>query len=218
VQAIRFFRAKNPTTGARFHTTSRGEAENVFRLGWINESDLAKVCVISKQPTIAAVAPINRLYNPNAGLHFYTTNSVEALNVALSGWRWERGVAVPGDNRAVPGRSEEAWIAYQNVGQTFAGQILKPVYRFYSMERGYHLYTSDPSEVELLKGERNFHSQSEYQSYRFHPGLQYPLAEREFSAVLNQTNQDMAKQKIRSVWRFEAVLGYGPLNCTESVP
>jgi hypothetical protein len=213
--AVKFFRMRNPNTGVRFHTTSRGEAENVAREGWLDETSTAKICVFPTQPNLAAMAPVNRLYNLGTGYHFYTTNSFEALANAQRGWIWEKGVPAGTERSIVPPSSEEAWVAYENQGQRFKEERLKPIYRFNSLDRGYHLYTSDANEVSLLNGDRDFASQQEYRAYRFHAGISYSLAEREFSAMLNQSE---ARRRVRAAWRNEGVLGYGALNCVESVP
>lgn len=66
-----------------------------------------------------------RLYNPNSGEHFYTSDLEEAKNVAKAGWRWE-GIG---------------WVS------PIAGD---EVHRLYNPNAGDHHYTTDASERDNL--------------------------------------------------------------------
>ncbi|MEE8758946.1 MAG: GH25 family lysozyme [Bifidobacterium sp.] len=68
---------------------------------------------------------VYRVYNPNTGEHFFTTNQYEYTSLAAVGWSPE-GVA---------------WIAPSS------GQ---PVYRLYSSSQGFHLYTVNGNEYTML--------------------------------------------------------------------
>ncbi len=69
-----------------------------------------------------------RLYNPNSGEHFYTSDMTEATYVASVGWRWE-GVG---------------WVAPKASD--------KPVYRLYNPNAGDHHYTLNLEERNWLIG------------------------------------------------------------------
>lgn len=70
-------------------------------------------------------ANIYRLYNPNSGEHFYTSDLNEATSIAGVGWRWE-GIG---------------WLA------PVSGV---PVYRLYNPNSGDHHYTMDEHEQDEL--------------------------------------------------------------------
>ncbi len=67
-----------------------------------------------------------RLYNPNSGEHFYTSNFYEATSVATVGWRWE-GIG---------------WVAPTTSSM--------PVYRLYNPNAGDHHYTVNWNEMSYL--------------------------------------------------------------------
>ena len=67
-----------------------------------------------------------RLYNPNSGEHFYTSDDSECIEVAASGWRIE-GVG---------------WVAPETSSA--------PVYRLYNPNAGDHHYTLDKAERDFL--------------------------------------------------------------------
>ena len=67
-----------------------------------------------------------RLYNPNSGEHFYTSNKAERNHLANIGWKYEGG----------------AWLA-PSTGD--------PVYRLYNPNSGDHHYTTNPEEKSLKK-------------------------------------------------------------------
>ena len=70
-----------------------------------------------------------RLYNPNSGEHFYTSDMAERKNLVSCGWRYE-GVG---------------WVAPETSGT--------PVYRLYNSNAGDHHYTLDAKERDNLKKE-----------------------------------------------------------------
>ncbi|OZG48928.1 glycoside hydrolase family 25 protein [Bombiscardovia coagulans] len=77
--------------------------------------------------TVAATneMPIYRVYNPNSGEHFLTSNPVEYRQLSGKGWNAE-GVA---------------WVAPADGA---------PVYRLYSLNQGRHLYTMNGNEYNML--------------------------------------------------------------------
>ncbi len=70
--------------------------------------------------------PMYRLYNPNSGEHFYTSNYYEVVNVVGAGWSYE----------------QVAW---------YAPSSGTPVYRMYNPNVGDHHYTMNWAEVQMLK-------------------------------------------------------------------
>lgn len=82
---------------------------------------------LAPAPALAAGQGLNmyRLYNPNSGEHFYTSNLGEARNVFGAGWRWE-GVG---------------WVAPSSGDN---------VYRLYNRFAGDHHYTLSTHERDVL--------------------------------------------------------------------
>ena len=76
--------------------------------------------------TLTAANPMNRLYNPNSGEHFYTADIEEKAALVKLGWNDEG----------------YGWVAPKTEGATV------PVYRLYNPNAGDHHYT-------MNKGERN---------------------------------------------------------------
>ncbi len=114
-----------------------------------------------------------RLYNPNSGEHFYTSDIDEATSVASVGWQWEGiGWVAPrvnespvyrlynpnaGDHHYTLNLEEKDWLVglgwnYEGIGwySDAADQI--PVYRQYNPNAiaGAHNFTTDSSEDEYL--------------------------------------------------------------------
>ncbi|MFC4653063.1 GH25 family lysozyme [Lactococcus nasutitermitis] len=69
---------------------------------------------------------VYRMYNPNSGEHFYTTNSYEATQLSKTGWHHE-------------GIGWESPLTKNN-----------PVYRLYNKNGGYHFYTLNNNEKNKL--------------------------------------------------------------------
>ena len=76
--------------------------------------------------TLTAANPMNRLYNPNSGEHFYTADIEEKAALVKLGWNDEG----------------YGWVAPKTKDATV------PVYRLYNPNAGDHHYT-------MNKGERN---------------------------------------------------------------
>lgn len=96
------------------------------------------LCSATALLSIASVFPIHadevrtdtmfRLYNPNSGEHFYTSDSEEQIALLLCGWK-DEGIG---------------WIAPEKSNT--------PVYRLYNRNAGDHHYTANESEKnELVK-------------------------------------------------------------------
>ena len=116
----RMFRALNPTTNDHFYTTSLGEFENAINNGFIDEStDRTGFGVLSVQ--FSGSVPLHRLYNPVAGLHYYTTNSAERDILVASGSIFEK---------------DEGFVFTTQTGSTVE------IWRLYNAVEGGHLYTA----------------------------------------------------------------------------
>lgn len=77
-------------------------------------------------PAPAGTKYMHRLYNPNSGEHFYTSENVERDNLVAAGWRSEG----------------EGWLAPEKSNT--------PVYRLYNPNAGEHHYTTDVAERDAL--------------------------------------------------------------------
>ena len=82
--------------------------------------------------TITKANPMNRLYNPNSGEHFYTADLEEKAALVNLGWNDE------GYGWVAPSKADDD----QNKGN--------PVYRLYNPNAGDHHYTMDTNEVKTL--------------------------------------------------------------------
>ncbi|MBQ9610296.1 MAG: carbohydrate-binding domain-containing protein [Lachnospiraceae bacterium] len=128
-----------------------------------------------------------RMYNPNSGEHFYTSNETERNNLINAGWRYE-GVA---------------WNAPKTSDT--------PVYRLYNPNAGDHHYTTSISERDYLvelgwKYEGiGWYSDSDdgQQLYR----LYNPNA---IAGAHHYTTSEEERDKLISLgWRYEGIAWYG---------
>lgn len=87
----------------------------------------ARIEDLSAQIERLEVQPVYRLYNPNSGEHFYTTDENERTYLSGCGWKYE-GLG---------------WYAPKH-------EESQPVYRLFSPRAGDHHYTTDAREVEVL--------------------------------------------------------------------
>ncbi len=100
----------------------RAELQSYINAGGINAASLVET-VSPDTPLDASPVPIYRLYNPNSGEHFYTSNATEKANLVSVGWRDE------------------------NLGWTAPSSSNTPVYRMYNDNAGDHHYTVNYNEV-----------------------------------------------------------------------
>lgn len=94
----------------------------IKKYGGYSVEDVAQIIPVKVEPKTQSVY---RLYNPQSGEHFYTTNGAERDQLAQIGWNFEG----------------TSWQSYQ-------GGI--PIYRVYNPNAGDHHYTLDKSEVDHL--------------------------------------------------------------------
>ena len=83
---------------------------------------------------IVKANPMNRLYNPNSGEHFYTADLNEKAALVALGWNDEG----------------YGWVA-PRVEKNVTEMTDQPVYRLYNPNAGDHHYTMDVNEVNTLK-------------------------------------------------------------------
>ncbi len=86
------------------------------------------MAAIDDTPGVNEDGTINmfRLYNPNSGEHFYTSNAAEKKNLVLVGWR------------------------YEGIGWVAPASSNTPVYRLYNPNAGDHHYTMSAGEKDNL--------------------------------------------------------------------
>lgn len=82
---------------------------------------------LSKSIDVEVYSTVYRVYNPNSGEHFYTTDENEKNSLASIGWN------------------------YEGIGWYGAGSEEYPVYRLYNPNAGDHHYTVSMDEVEYLR-------------------------------------------------------------------
>lgn len=81
-------RVYNPNTGEHLFTPSIFEEQYLIDKGWKGEGNAFFIPRLQSFEIPWYVGPsILRLYNPNAGEHFYTANAYEASVLVSKGWR-----------------------------------------------------------------------------------------------------------------------------------
>lgn len=118
----------------------------------------------------AAANSVYRVYNPNSGLHHYTTSYAEALQLTVAGWRYEgvsfraasSGSAVyrvynPNDGNHLFTMKEGEKTALVKLGWRAEGIAWyvdsagsKEVYRLYNPNAGEHMYTMNKYEYDQV--------------------------------------------------------------------
>lgn len=92
-----------------------------------------KIPVIdNSQPNRGNVVQVYRAFNPNANFHFFTTNKGQFDNAVAAGYRDEAG-----GRPAFSVQSEQTPTA-------------TPLFRLYNLERGFHYYTINKAEADML--------------------------------------------------------------------
>ncbi|MBQ9610135.1 MAG: hypothetical protein IJV15_11925 [Lachnospiraceae bacterium] len=130
---------------------------------------------------------IYRLYNPNSGEHFYTSNEIEKDNLSSLGWKYE-GVA---------------WDAPET------SDI--PVYRLYNPNAGDHHYTIDEEEKEKLVDAGWEYECISWYSYTDEGKELYRMYNPNAKSgahhfTLSNEERDML---IANGWKFEGIAWYG---------
>ena len=123
------YRLYNPNTFIHFYTTDANEYNILGNSGWTQEGVSSRV--VNGVATIDSVdaIPYYRLYNPNTGVHFWTTDANEYNVLGNSGWTQE---------------GEDGYIFPSQVSSTV------PWYRLYNPNDGKHFWTLDANEKNVL--------------------------------------------------------------------
>jgi hypothetical protein len=116
----RMFRAYNPTSQDHFFTTSLGEFESAIQNGF-NDETTGRTGIGVLPVQFSGSIPLHRLYNPVAGLHYYTADSAERDALVASGQIYEK---------------DEGFIFATQTGPTLE------LHRLYNTVSGGHMYTA----------------------------------------------------------------------------
>lgn len=116
---LRMFRTYNPIANFHFFTTSQAEFTFALAHGYRDETTSRTGFTVAASQ-LSGSLPIHRMYNPNAGSHYYTTNDVERDILVSLGWRYER---------------DEGFLFTNQVAGTVE------VFRLWNKDSGVHLFT-----------------------------------------------------------------------------
>ncbi|KFI52366.1 glycoside hydrolase family 25 protein [Bifidobacterium callitrichos] len=162
-----------PTNDRGWQYTSSGTVNGIPGSVDLNAFGYARSIV---EP--GAANSVYRLYNPNSGLHHYTTVYNEALTLATIGWRYE-GVSFLASDTGSPvyrlynpndgnhlftmENGERLILASQGwkdegVAWYVDGTAANPVYRLYNPNSGEHVYTTNADEYEQV-GQAGWHQE-----------------------------------------------------------
>ncbi|MCB2187318.1 MAG: hypothetical protein KQJ78_12925 [Deltaproteobacteria bacterium] len=123
------YRAYNVALQYHFFTIKQAEFNNAVSAGYQNESsNPAKLFYVSLEQAPGTVA-LHRLYNPNAGRHYYTKSNTERDALVAVGWNYER---------------DEGYLFTAAAG---APADATEVFHLYHPVIGTHLYTKSASEA-----------------------------------------------------------------------
>ncbi|MCB2188336.1 MAG: hypothetical protein KQJ78_18100 [Deltaproteobacteria bacterium] len=124
------YRAYNEALMYHFFTTRRAEFQNAVGAGYHDESTGVerRLFQVADQ-ALYGNNPLHRLYNPNAGRHYYTFSNAERDSLVALGWSFER-----------------------DEGYIFTTSDVAPpetieIYHLYHAVIGTHLYTANAAEV-----------------------------------------------------------------------
>lgn len=82
------YRVYNPNTGEHVYTNSIFEESRLFDIGWKDEGEAFYIPEFEVGKDNSNQGPlVFRLYNPNAGDHFYTSNQYEISELVKKGWK-----------------------------------------------------------------------------------------------------------------------------------
>ena len=123
------YRLYNPNSGFHFWTTNSAENDYLGSIGWNQEGANYRLCVGSSSLDSSTAEPYFRLYNPNSGRHFWTSNSAEDDYLGVIGW------------------NQEGINGYLFLSEV-SGSI--PLYRLYNPNSGGHFWTVNESEYNYL--------------------------------------------------------------------
>lgn len=121
---VLMYRTYNPQADVHFYTFSQAEFQFVTTHGYNDETTGSSSFSVADDRPPGAL-PLHRLYNPNDGLHYYTTSDGERDFLVTAGWVFEK---------------EE--------GNVFGTQVTgtTEIFRMYNVNTGEHLYIPSDSE------------------------------------------------------------------------
>ncbi len=126
--SIEMHRAYNPNADFHFLTTSQAEYNFVIAAGYLDESAGNNGFCVSATFGGALVG-IGRVYNPNSGAHYYTSNFSEIESLVGFGWREE---------------GTEGWIyPTQEPGAV-------EIFHLYNVKTGDHFYTVNATSKDAI--------------------------------------------------------------------
>lgn len=129
IDTVARYRLYNPNSGFHFWTTNFAEDAYLGSLGWNQEG--ANYRMYSGEITVDGEVskPYYRLYNPNSGRHFWTSNEAEYNFLGSIGWNQE-GI--------------NGYLFLTSVTGTM------PLYRLYNPNSGGHFWTVSEAEYNYL--------------------------------------------------------------------
>jgi hypothetical protein len=127
-QRVSMWRAYNRTADYHFFTTSEGEFQAAVANGYTDEST-GKPTFFVLNTGESGSGPVFRMYNPNAGRHYYTASAYERDSLRDVGWVYEK---------------DEGFVFPSLEAQT------TEVFRLYNKNSGVHLYTADAAEKDAI--------------------------------------------------------------------
>lgn len=119
----RMYRTYNPTANFHFFTTSQTEFQFALAHGYRDETTARSGFAVATSQLPGSL-PLHRLYNPNKGSHYYTTNDSERDYLLAQGWRYEH---------------DEGFIFTSQVSGTVE------IYRLWNKDTGVHIFTESPA-------------------------------------------------------------------------
>ncbi|KFI47929.1 hypothetical protein [Bifidobacterium biavatii] len=124
VKPVAVYRVYNRNSGLHHYTTSKGERDNLVKLGWRDEG--TSFTAAAKEAANKNLKPVYREYNPNDGNHNWTMNKGEHDQLVKIGWR-DEGIA---------------WYVDSSASTN--------VYRLYNPNSGEHVYTTSKGEYDQV--------------------------------------------------------------------
>jgi hypothetical protein len=170
VNTTPLYRAYNPNNGEHLYTMDKNEVAKIVKVGWKDEGTAWYTVKYESRANEIEIpgTSVFRLYNPNSGLHHYTTIVKEANNLTKNGWKFE------GESFGVPDTGVDVYRVYNKndgnhhwtkskeehdklvkAGWKSEGVAWKSgtpgenVYRAYNPKNGEHLYTRSANEIKV---------------------------------------------------------------------
>ena len=146
--------------------------------------------------------PVYRFFNMKAGTHFYSANNAEFMNVF----------------NAMTGAFRYDGIAWE-VPLLSGGPSMKPVYRFFNLKSGVHLYTADEAEKTNIQKKLAGQYRFEGVAYQVRaddlgtPVYRFYVPKRNAHFYTQNTGEVLGSAKLSNYYHYEGVayyVGRGP--------